>query len=238
MTFDRLEVKNRSTQVAEVILQALRDGRYKPGDRLPSEREMAHQLGVSRPSVREAVAALQMVGVLRSRAGDGTYVGQASPLANQSRISELLRTGSSPSEVLDARQILETSAAMFAAERATPSDVAELKNAFQQLEEAIEATNFEAVVQANMLLHAAVVKATHNPIVAEVLTPLVSLMGDTLSKYMRQQLLTHERGDKELLAVHRKMVDAISTKKPTAAWKAMREHFQSVAQGLGFLDEE
>jgi GntR family transcriptional repressor for pyruvate dehydrogenase complex len=98
MTFDRLEVKNRSTQVAEVILQALRDGRYKPGDRLPSEREMAHQLGVSRPSVREAVAALQMVGVLRSRAGDGTYVGQASPLANQSRISELLRTGSSPCE--------------------------------------------------------------------------------------------------------------------------------------------
>jgi GntR family L-lactate dehydrogenase operon transcriptional regulator len=179
-----------------------------------------------------------MVGVVRSRAGDGTYIARASPLVDQSRISELLGTGSSPSEVLDARLILETSAAMFAAERATPSDIAELKKAFQQLEKAMEAADSEAVVQNNMLLHLAVVKATHNPVATEVLSPLVRLMGGTLSKYMRRQLLAHERGNKELLSVHRKIVNAISAKKPTAAWKAMREHFQSVAQGLGFLDGE
>jgi len=238
MTFEKLEFKNRSTLAAEAILQAVRDGRYKPGDRFPSERELAQQLGVSRPSVREAVSALQMVGVLIRKVGDGTYIGKSNPLSNQSRLSELLETESSPSEVLDAREMLETSAAVSAAARATTKDIAKLNTAFKQLEEAVGGADFEAVVQANMLLHVTVIKAARNPIVTEVLTPLVSLMGDALSKYMRYQLFTQEKVSEKLLAIHRKIVDAVCAKDQNAAREGMREHFQSVAQGLGFLDGE
>ncbi|MDR7465382.1 MAG: GntR family transcriptional regulator, partial [Armatimonadota bacterium] len=77
MPFQRILTKKKSTHVAEQILQAIMSGQYRVGDRLPPERVLAEEMGVSRPSVREALSALQIVGVVASRVGDGTYVRSA-----------------------------------------------------------------------------------------------------------------------------------------------------------------
>lgn len=106
----------------------LRDGGYGPGDRLPPERELAHRLGVSRPSTREAVIALEVAGIVEVRTGSGIYVRLSGPVSDL-RLRQLLSAdpGPGPYEALEVRRLLEGEAAFRAATRLTDADLAALR---------------------------------------------------------------------------------------------------------------
>jgi GntR family transcriptional repressor for pyruvate dehydrogenase complex len=113
MAFQKIATKRKSVRVAEQITEAIRKNVYNTGDRLPPERLIAEQMGVSRPSVREALSALQIAGVLESRAGDGTYV--VSRADRQDAGILLLEEEESPVEALEARRVIERAIAQAAA---------------------------------------------------------------------------------------------------------------------------
>lgn len=130
-------LSTKSDRVLEAIAQKIETGELKPGDRLPSERELAMQLGVSRPAVREAIAALQFAGLVESRVGDGTYVTFRLTQPVELRLSkarEILQTSQSPLEVLTLRRVLEVGAARLAVKRAMPEDDEHIRTIWEEEE--------------------------------------------------------------------------------------------------------
>src|SRR6187431_2873904 len=115
-----------STEQVVAFVRGLIDrGRLRPGDRLPAERELATQIGVSRPSVRAGLHALAAMGVVRSRHGSGTYIPDGPPLLGSQPLSFLAALhGFTRDEMYEARRILEVGVAGLAAERATPEQIA------------------------------------------------------------------------------------------------------------------
>jgi len=115
MTFEKLtqtRFKKKSSFIADQILRLINSGRYKVGTKLPSERIITEQMGVSRPSLREAISALQIVGILETRPGDGTYV--SAPAATEDLMRQaltVLEEHDSPFENMQARKAMEIGAA-------------------------------------------------------------------------------------------------------------------------------
>jgi GntR family transcriptional repressor for pyruvate dehydrogenase complex len=233
--FEKLEFKKRSARIADAILNAIRQGQYKASDRLPSERVLAEQMGVSRPSIREAISALELVGVLESRVGDGTYVLEADFLKRGNVVADLLERSESPFEVLDARRILESNVAWFAAERATEADVTILQRALAKMEQAINAANFEVYLQSNIELHMGLVQSLHNDYVAQELLPLIETMSNQLSGQMRRKFYEEDAGQ-QILMIHQSIVKAIADRDSKTARETMLEHFESVELHLGAAD--
>jgi GntR family transcriptional regulator, transcriptional repressor for pyruvate dehydrogenase complex len=193
-------------------------GVVKHGGRLPSERELAEQLGVARSSVREALKVLEAVGVIESRVGDGTY------LASQTGASfglSLAVWGGTLVEIMDARQAIEVSSARLAAERATPDDILALQREVDVMTRT-GSQDPRAYLAADMNFHRLVGCAGHNPIVREVVTNLIGLLEQVLSELKQLPLYTTT----EIDATHLKVLKAIVAHKPEQAAQAMRDHIR------------
>src|SRR5512141_1199954 len=126
MPIKAVEPQRLYRRIAEQIAQLIRRGEYRPGDRLPPERDLAHQLGVSRPSVREALIALEVEGYVEVRVGSGVYVTRRRPATGA---ADSLPADSGPFELISARRLLESECAALAARVATPAQVKRIKAA-------------------------------------------------------------------------------------------------------------
>src|SRR5512136_1076854 len=120
MPIKAVEPQRLYRRIAEQIAQLIRRGEYRPGERLPPERDLARQLAVSRPSVREALIALEVEGYVEVRVGSGVYVTQRRP---QSRRADPLSGDSGPFELIAARRLLEAECAALAAKLASPAQI-------------------------------------------------------------------------------------------------------------------
>ncbi|MCE7008944.1 FadR family transcriptional regulator [Kibdelosporangium philippinense] len=152
-------------RVVEQIEEAVFTGRLRPGSRLPSERDLMTQFGVSRSTVREALRVLQSNGMVQSRAGDprGPEVLPASPKSLQKSMSRLVRAESmSLAELLQFRMLLEGSAYLLAAQLRTDAQLAEMEAALTAMTEATEHADFSA---ADVAFHDAVARATQNTLI-------------------------------------------------------------------------
>src|SRR5512134_3291273 len=131
MPIKAVEPQRLYRRIAEQIVQLIRRGEYRPGDRLPPERDLALQLEVSRPSVREALIALEVEGYVEVRVGSGVYVTQRRPGSG--------RVGAGPGdagpfELIAARRLLESECAALAARRASPVQIRRMKAALAAME--------------------------------------------------------------------------------------------------------
>ena len=125
---DRLYIK-----VAEQLSKLVKDGAIKPGERFPAERDLAERLGVSRPTIREAMIALELSGVIEIRTGSGIYVSK-----KKTKVETQIDSGDKgvgPFEILEIRYILEAEACALAAARITDEQIAQLKEALKEMEE-------------------------------------------------------------------------------------------------------
>jgi GntR family transcriptional regulator, transcriptional repressor for pyruvate dehydrogenase complex len=151
-------------------------GEFAPGDRLPKERELAERLGLSRNSLREAVRALSLVGVLEARQGDGTYVTSLEPdllLAGTSFVSDLL-TGPTLRELYEVRRILEPVATALATPRLTDDDFAALEESLERMDTAESTQSF---IDADVDFHRVIVNSCGNATLASLIQ---NLSGGTL----------------------------------------------------------
>ncbi|GAA2409110.1 FadR/GntR family transcriptional regulator [Streptomyces glaucosporus] len=194
----------RRSALADQVIDALRDqitsGEWPVGSRIPTEPELVEQLGVARNTVREAVRALAHNGLLDIRQGSGTYVVATSELAG---VMHRRFAGADPRDVAELRSVLEAEAARLAAHRRTEQDLRQLRSLLERREAAWGTGEVERFVEADVTLHLAIVRASHN----EVLTALYADLGTVLRTFLRsgmgEELRTEEYLD------HGRLVDAI-----------------------------
>ncbi len=158
--FTPVAVRSAAAQAADQIVNALRHGSVKQHQRLPPERELARQLKVSRPTVREALAALELAGVVESHQGRGTVV---------IAVPEQVATWGvevTPTQVFEARLAIEPQLAALAARKRYPEDLEQLRAAGRALDDEYERT---AQYHSDLPVHRAIARAARNPILADAL---------------------------------------------------------------------
>ncbi|MGC9018456.1 MAG: FadR/GntR family transcriptional regulator [Candidatus Bipolaricaulaceae bacterium] len=229
-------LSTKSDRVLEAIAEKIERGELKPGDRLPSERELATQLGVSRPAVREAIAALQFAGLVESRVGDGTYVTfrLTQPVELLlSRAREILQTSQSPLEVLTLRRVLEVGAARLAVRRATPEDDERLRTIWEKKKSLALAGRYEEYLSIAEEFHLALAQATHSSAVIQMVAEALRAVHQPLWRAMRVSFYRKDpQRIHEMLAVHEAILQAFLARDVDALTRAVELHFDLQIQQL------
>ena len=210
----------RPAEVIDRLRKLVEDGRFPPGSRLPAERALAAQLGVGRPSLREAIKALSSLQVLESRRGAGTFVKSREALAPPSDFGVL--------DLLEVRKIIEPRAAWLAATRASERHLLEIETTRQQLEQ--HGQDWLPTAKLDYALHFAIIRGAQNPVLHHIYRHFMSNIFANRSLTGRSTLHL-ERMNQD----HRAIVEAILKRQADAAEKAMTEHLNSV--GLDFISE-
>lgn len=202
------------------LRQYIRDAGLGPGDRFPTERELAEQLAVSRTSVRQAIVSLQVQGLVEVRHGDGMYVRRLDGRLDPP--TQLLERRRRLPEILEARDTLECRLAGLAAERRTAEDIAAIQRGLQQMEEEIDRGDIGA--EGDAAFHRAVTMAAKN----EVLAHLMSVIEQPIVE-SRFESLSEPGRPRRSLATHRRIAVAIERGDARAATLAMRRHIKLVS---------
>jgi len=215
--------------LARRLMDELVSGRYDVGDRLPAERELSAQFNVSRPTVREAVIALEVQGLVEVRVGSGAYVKR---LPGKHDIPGF---NISAFELTEARLLFEGEAAALAATTITEEGLAELSALVEEIER--ENRNPHGTEKADRAFHLAIARATRNAAVAEAVEHLWDLRADS-----PESALLHEKARsaniKPVVTEHTAVLEALRARDPAAARSAMRTHLASVLDSLLFATEE
>jgi DNA-binding FadR family transcriptional regulator len=222
MPLNFIEPRRLYQVVADQIAQLIRTDEYRPGDRLPAERDLVRQLGVSRPVVREAMIALELAGLVEVRSGSGVYVGERvspAPVAGADAASSEV----GPFDLFEARLAIEGEVAAVAAENATGEDLTEMAAAIEQMRLAAQAGR--PTKAANRRFHLAVAAAAKNPILLKVVLLLWNEMpkrGPIWAKLDARRLLRPTR-----VTEHEIILRAIAAREPDHARAATRAHLQA-----------
>ena len=218
--------------VAREIEKRVLEGGLKPGDRLPAERELSAQLGVSRASLREAIQTLAARGLLESRQGGGTFVTDRLDAGFASPWEEILRDHPAVHEdVLEFRHMLEGRAAECAARRATVADRERIRQSLEQLETAFAGDDLDAQVDTDLAFHQSIAEAAHNVIVGHLTASLLRLLRDNLRRNL-SELMRVPAARTQLLDQHRAVWRAIEQGNAEQALKAAADHISYVRQDL------
>jgi len=202
-------------QIADQLREQIRQGHYSLGSRLPPERELAIQLGVSRPSVREALIALEIAGCVEVRMGAGIYVrgsGDGEPTA---------ALGESPLELMQARVVLEGGLMPQASARATPAGLAAVREAVEEMRDAFAAG--KSALDADRRFHLAVAALAGNSVVERMVGELFNGRYSPMSLQLSALADTHQNWE-DALREHERILDALEAHDPLAAQAAMRVH--------------
>lgn len=218
-----------TTAVSEVtrrLLAYFTSDAIQPGDRLPPERQLASSLGVGRSAVREALAALEILGVVTVRPGSGTYLrGKASELLPQTLSWGMLIGTPETMELIGVRHGLEVQAARLAAAHATPADVAAIQDHLQEMSASTD--DYAAFVAGDMRFHQAVASGAENALLADLLQSVRSLL-----RVWVDRALNDSSHASRTLAEHAEVFAAISAGDPDRAAAAMNAHMISAAERL------
>jgi len=228
----RLAAPRISDAVAHELEQRILEGSVKAGDRLPPERELAQEMGVSRSSLREAIQKLVSRGLLTSRQGEGTFVTDGLDAGFAEPWESMLEAHPSVREdLLEFRHLLEAKAAECAARRATEADRERLRLCHQRLEEAFAGDDLEAQVERDVGFHQAIAEAAHNAIIGHLTGSLLRLARDHIRRNL-SELVRMPEAQTQLRAQHRRIWEAIDGGHAEEARKASETHIDFVRQRL------
>jgi GntR family transcriptional repressor for pyruvate dehydrogenase complex len=217
MPIQAIEPRRLYLQIAGQLRSLIEAGEFPPGSRLPAERDLAKQLGVSRPSLREALIALEVEGYVDVRPGSGILV-----TARQNIAPDDL-AGEGPLEIIRARCLIEAEIAAEAAPHIKSKDLAMLEQSLRDMENG--AADAATRLAADRRFHLFIAAKLGNNVLLRLLTELLDQRNSLLGK----QFASHFDSPKTwaaVLAEHRKIVAALATRKPERARKAMRAHLQ------------
>jgi GntR family transcriptional repressor for pyruvate dehydrogenase complex len=213
-------------EVVNQIHDLIKEGKFKAGDQLPSERELAETFRVSRTSVREALRALETEGLIISRTGTGNFIAELPVESLIAPLAKLLiEEKTALADIFELRKLIEPHIAVLAAERATKKDIERMKGILEKQAEAVE--RGESGVEADAELHFAIGQATQN----QALEKLVSGLMEILSHSREESLQTSGRR-KASIESHRKIVAAIEQHDQTRAQEAMIHHIENVEENV------
>jgi GntR family transcriptional repressor for pyruvate dehydrogenase complex len=207
-------------------------GEWKAGARIPPERELCRQLGIARTSLREALKAMELVGMLDSRVGDGTFVCPRSEfLARPLLWAFTAEDRGELRDIMEARMLLERDVAGLAAERGTDQEIARIGAAVDQLVQCVG--DNASTLDADMAFHLAIAAAAHN----SVLENAVQLLRNLMRQWIYLKLLLPDVPG-SVLRQHQAIYSAIRTRNVEGARAAMMEHLQTTVRLVSKVVEQ
>lgn len=210
-------------QLVHQIENKVLSGELRPGDRLPSERELAEQFGISRTAVREAVKALQEKGLVDIQVGRGTFIKHGTSQAVRQSLDLMVRIGRTDghADLVQVRAILEPEIAALAAEHASPEQLERMQNAVEAMDRALH--DAEAFVEADLAFHLALASASGNSLIPILIDPIVDLLRE-----QRKRIFLVPGGPQRGQVYHKRILEAIRRHDVMEAREAMRAHLEQV----------
>lgn len=233
--FRPVKTKKVYEEIVEQIKKLIIDGRLQPGDKLLSERELSEKLNVSRTSVREAFSALEMMGVITIRPGEGSFVRQVSYEGMLEPLAFLLQVEIDDTmQLMEVRKVLEVEVAALAAGRATPQDIEDMHNALNSMVDEVRNGGFGDKADADF--HYAVVRASKNQVLIKLMNTIADLMVNSF-RSLRQRMFLASHMPEVLYDSHCGIYEAIVNKNPKLARERMREHLTMVEKAMRRLQD-
>ena len=228
--FKPIRPKKISEEIVEQIQARISDGQLKPGERIPSERDLASLLGVSRPSVREGIMMLEALGQVEARQGGGTYVRSLTESSLSSPLTEMIaKDPKLLRDLLEVRMGIECWSAYLAATRATDEDIKKIGSYIDEMHRTIK-KGWDPKVDCQF--HDAIAAATHNTMQIHILNTVHGLFTATIELALHRFYSSKSEYISILLGHHQKIFDNIASRDAEGARTAMEEHLQWVQEKL------
>jgi len=237
MPFREIEsIKKKSFHVAEQVLEAIKNGEYGAGSKLPGEREIAQLTGVSRNSVREALSALQIAGIVAGKVGVGTYVtGSAVTKVGEKGLARLIQEDVDLLDIWKAREYMESTIISLSIIRATKEDLENIRGILDEMQEAVLAKDYEKYLATNVRFHLEIAEAAHNLPLSQALMALLKvtqqislILGDLELGYVRKHL-------EESFEIHEEILSVIESRNENGVTKVVQAHFKEL---IDYVREE
>ncbi|MCX2973062.1 FadR family transcriptional regulator [Halieaceae bacterium IMCC8485] len=223
-----VKVRRLYLQVAEQLQQLIDNGSFSVGSRLPAERDLAGQFAVSRPTIREAMIALEIAGLVEVRSGSGVYVLDR---ATSAQLPQTQAPG--PFEILEARKLIESETCALAARHINAQQLTELKSLLSAMEGQEQSVEEAEVIDEQF--HCTIAEASGNGALSVTVEWLWRLRNESeISTRFHQRI--REEGSRPIVSDHQRIFAALESSDPAAASQAMSDHLQRVIDSL--LDSE
>lgn len=225
--FNRVSSNKLYIQIYDQILAEIQSGTFAIGDKLPTERELCAQFGVSRAPIRQALSALEMNGYIYSRQGEGVYVKNTQPPSEPSTSASVILESISPEDIVEARMNFEPLIARFAAQRATDEDIRALRATIVQMEKETEAGHY--VPETDEMLHMGIAKASHNDLFVQWMAVIANAMKQQeMWQFIRDRTVTRPDYRDTNFSEHKRIIEAIEHRNDEEAAKLMTAHMQNL----------
>lgn len=232
MPFQKIQSEKLAQSVVSQIERLILRGILRPGERLPSERELSERMGVSRPSLREAISELQDAGLLTSKAGAGIYVSDALGSAFSSALVSLFgRHDDAFFDYVSFRRDMEGLAAERAAQTGSDVDLKVIDQLFAKMEIAHTKRNPTEEAALDAEFHLSIIEASHNTVMLHMMRAMYELLREGV--FYNRQIMFKQRTTRDtLLEQHRAINTAIQERDPVAARAATLAHLDYVERSL------
>ncbi|MDO5516757.1 MAG: GntR family transcriptional regulator [Clostridium sp.] len=212
-------------KIIDEIKKKIKSGELKKGDKLPTERAMAEIFSVSRTSVREAVRALEVVGLIEKRQGDGNYIRSefSNSLFEPISIMFMLQE-SSLHDIIEFREMLETYCIKLTIRKISKDEIDLMSDILSKM---YEAENEEENLKLDIKLHTLIVTSSRNVLVINIISVISQIMNESIKEF-RKKILYEESNRMSLLDIHERLVSGIREKEYDKAIEALKDHYKLI----------
>lgn len=230
MKIQPIQKVNVGEQVFQQMKKQLITGEWKPGDKLPSENELADMFNVSRITIRQALQKLSALDLVETRLGEGSFVKE---IEVERSLNELIPTmylgGQSQSQVIEFREIIDSESARLAAKRAEKGDIEELRALVGEMKKAQKNKDSKVYAKSDLAFHVKIGEMTRNPLIIKTNSILLDILEESMDDVIRKM------GFEPGIYYHEKILDAIENGEASLAMKLMREH---ISKNESYFEEE
>lgn len=226
MEYKRIKSKKIYEQVADSLIDMIKQGRIQPGDKLDSVEQLAQNFGVGRSAIREALSGLRSMGLVEMRQGEGTFINTFNPKRFTLPVSTaFLMKQDDVKELYQVRKILEAGTARYAATSYEQADIEKMEEALSVMKNA--KGDDVLAEQADTEFHLAIAQATHMDLLIHLMGSVSDLMSETIRETRQILLYSEDRAD-ALYDEHARIYQAIKNRQPNEARDAMYDHLEKV----------
>ncbi len=231
--FEKVKTTKVYMEIVKQIQNLVNEGRLKPGDKLPPEHLLADKLGVSRPPLREALCALEILGITESRGGKGNFIKGSFDSISYARQFKELEQDQSPFELLETRKVIEVEIAGLAAEKATKEDVDAIQKSLDNTESAIrQKREISEIMEIDMEFDMNMTKAIHNTILSSIMAYVAEGSKEKLWVHLKGKCWSIPGRPQRYFEEHEKILDAIKKKDGKRARERMYNHLVGIERDL------
>ena len=228
--FNKVKTKKVYMKIVEQVRDLIKEGRLKPGDKLPPEQILAEEFGTSRPSVREALSALEILGITESRGGKGNFIKDNLNFPLYEQKFRELEEEESPFELLEARKVVETEIVGLTAKKATEEEIAAIQESLDKMKSAV--TNISEIMEFDREFHINVARAAHNSLLFSMMIYLADLLKEKLWINLKEKSWSIPGRPQKYFEEHNEILNAIKNKDSKRARNRMYDHLAGVERDL------